>query len=54
MATGWKARPETLGDRIDKWNNMLIETRTSNYVKHNFNQSTYPELKQMIRDVRVL
>ena len=53
MATGWKFRPETLADWSDARNNMLIETRASNYFKGAFPKSHYPALQQMIRDVRV-
>ncbi|KAK4898657.1 hypothetical protein LTR27_003829 [Elasticomyces elasticus] len=53
MRTSWVAEPRDLGDRDDSLNNMLFETRTSNYLKANFPQECYPKLKDMMRNVRI-
>ncbi|KAF3765331.1 hypothetical protein M406DRAFT_67786 [Cryphonectria parasitica EP155] len=36
MRPGWASTPCSLRDRINGNNNILIETRTSNFLKHNF------------------
>jgi len=53
MRTGWRPNPQSLRDRIDEDNNILIETRTSNYFKHNYPDTHYPLLKDLILSVRM-
>lgn len=43
MRTGWTpANPDSLSQRDDSLNNILIETQVSNYLKHDFDPTTYP------------
>jgi len=53
MRTGWRPDPQSLRDRIDEDNNILIETRTSNYIKSNYPDACYPLLKDLILSVRM-
>lgn len=55
MRTGWPAHPTTLKQRLDgnTLNNILIESRTSNYLKHNFHSSFYSELKLLVKSVQM-
>lgn len=53
MRTGWENGATTLSGRSDARNNILVETRTSNYLKHNFAGDTYEMLKQMIREIKL-
>lgn len=53
MRTGWPRRPKSFRDRINADNNILIETRASNFLKFKFAESYYPLLKQMVLDIDV-
>jgi hypothetical protein len=53
MRTGWALNSKTLADRDDSINNILIETRSSNFLKHCFAEADYPMLKQLVADVRM-
>ncbi|KAG5749114.1 hypothetical protein H9Q70_008207 [Fusarium xylarioides] len=53
MRTGWAINSKTLADRDDSINNILIETRSSNFLKHSFAEVDYPMLKQLVADVRM-
>ncbi|KAH7469602.1 hypothetical protein IWW34DRAFT_849291 [Fusarium oxysporum f. sp. albedinis] len=53
MRTGWALDSQTLADRDDSINNILIETRSSNFLKHNFAEADYPMLKKLVADVRM-
>ncbi|KAF9761462.1 hypothetical protein IL306_003807 [Fusarium sp. DS 682] len=55
MRTRWTQHPPTFEDRlnIDNENNILIETQSSNYYKHNFAASYYPLLKDRAIDIHV-
>ncbi|EXL92195.1 hypothetical protein FOIG_14639 [Fusarium odoratissimum NRRL 54006] len=37
----------------DSINNILIETQSSNFLKHSFAEADYPMLKQLVADVRM-
>jgi hypothetical protein len=54
MRTGWALNSKTLADRDDSINNIPIETRSSNFLKHSFAEVDYPMLKQLVADVRML
>lgn len=32
---------------------MLVETQTSNFYKHDFDESTYPRLLQMVKEIDI-
>lgn len=54
MRTGWTTgEPDSLSQRDDLINNILIETQSSNFFKHDFDQSTYPKLLEMIKEITV-
>lgn len=53
MRTGWDSDAQSLQDRHDENNNILIETRSSNFFKWHFAESTYPVLKQMLGEVDI-
>lgn len=55
MRTGWPAQPTTIKERLDgnTLNNILIESRTSNYLKHDFHSSFYSELKELVKSVQM-
>lgn len=53
MRTGWRASPTSLRDRIDNDNNILIETRTSNYLKFDYSEAHYAEIKAMLLDIEL-
>ncbi|KAG7111262.1 hypothetical protein HYQ45_006837 [Verticillium longisporum] len=55
MRTGWPSDPTTLQERLDgdANNNILIETRTSNYLKNQFAESWYPILQRAVADIRM-
>lgn len=53
MRTGWPRHPTRLIDRIDENNNILIETRSSNYFKHSFHEAYYQTLKDHLLNVQV-
>lgn len=53
MRTGWPQDPIRLIDRIDADNNILIETRSSNFSKHNFHESYYQNIKNQILNVQI-
>lgn len=53
MTTGWPRNPVSLRDRNDNFNNILIETRTSNFFKANFDEETYPQLKKLLLEVQL-
>lgn len=43
MRTGWgTTHPNPIADRDDALNKLLCETCFSNYMKHNFDEATYP------------
>ncbi|KAJ3527641.1 hypothetical protein NM208_g10599 [Fusarium decemcellulare] len=50
MRTGWPRTPKTLRQRIngDRDNNILIETRSSNFLKHDYSEAFYPVLKDLV------
>lgn len=50
---GWLLRPTSLKDRVDEDNNILIETRSSNYLKLNFSESWYPNLRDQILNINI-
>ncbi|KAK4502988.1 hypothetical protein PRZ48_006415 [Zasmidium cellare] len=50
MQTGFMHDFKSLADRDEARNNMLMETRTSNYVKMDFRHEDYPRLRAMIRN----
>lgn len=49
MATGWRANPQSLSDRIDENNNLLIETQFSNYGKLDYAFPWYDDIKSIFR-----
>ncbi|KAK7538484.1 uncharacterized protein J3D65DRAFT_602500 [Phyllosticta citribraziliensis] len=51
MASGWRPSPQSFSDRIDSLNNMLIETRTSNFAKHNFDKDHCDLIKHMLSQI---
>lgn len=51
MRTGWSANPKSMTDRNAKENSILVETQTSNYLKSNYHEVHYPDLKAMILEV---
>jgi hypothetical protein len=52
LRTGWKTTaPESLFERNDILNNMLVETQTSSFYKHHFDESTYPRMLQMVKEI---
>ncbi|KAM3446348.1 hypothetical protein MY3296_009753 [Beauveria thailandica] len=57
MRTGWPGFffGMTLQDRLEgeSQNNILIEARTSNFLKHNFDPVYYPDLKELVKDVKM-
>ncbi|KAH7129774.1 hypothetical protein B0J13DRAFT_610892 [Dactylonectria estremocensis] len=55
MLTGWPTTslPQGLSDRKDERNNILIETRTSNYLKLGYDERWYPDLKALILEVEI-
>ncbi|KAH8721595.1 hypothetical protein BGZ61DRAFT_475563 [Ilyonectria robusta] len=53
MLTGWPLLPTRLIDCINKKNNILIKTSSSNYFKSNFHKSYYPMLKDLLLDVQI-
>jgi hypothetical protein len=53
MKTGWLSNPKSLTDRQDKHNNILIETRTSNFLKMNFPESVYPDLEALMLEIQM-
>ncbi|KAL0936332.1 uncharacterized protein CTRU02_208547 [Colletotrichum truncatum] len=44
---------KSLRDRFDDHNNILIETRTSNYTKLNFAEHLYPDIKEMVAEINI-
>lgn len=54
MKTGWTtANPDSLSQRDDTLNDILVETQASNYFKHDFDPSTYPRLQQMVQKISI-
>lgn len=55
MRSGWPVGATRLQERLDNnsENNMRIEARTENFLKFDFDESTYPLLKQIVRDVKL-
>lgn len=53
MLTGWPSDAMCLADRDDTRNNMLIETRSSNFLKHDYNNRDYPSLLQLVLSTQV-
>lgn len=53
MFSGWPTKPASIRDRLtgDHENNMLIEPRTENYLKSDYDSSVYPKLKEIIMDI---
>ncbi len=51
MHTGWRASPTSFQDRVDKYNNILVETRTSNFLKHNFEECFSTSVKALVLEV---
>ncbi|OBS17765.1 hypothetical protein FPOA_09497 [Fusarium poae] len=53
MYTGWPSRPHRLDERLegDDSNNIRVESRTENFLKADYDESTYPDLKKMIMDI---
>jgi len=54
MRTGWTSgAPDSLSQRDDKLNNILVETQSSNFFKHDFDETTYPRLLETIKEVAI-
>ena len=53
MFSGWAPEPSSIRDRDDGANNLLLETKTSNFLKHDFDQSHYSGLKELVKSVRL-
>ncbi|KLU83937.1 hypothetical protein MAPG_02986 [Magnaporthiopsis poae ATCC 64411] len=57
MRTGWATDPEkrSLEQRVrdDEDNNVLIETRTSNFLKHTYHESVYPLLIDLFKSIKM-
>lgn len=53
MFTGWPVKPTSFRERLDndEKNNILIETRSSNYLKMDFAEAYYPMLQQIVLDL---
>ncbi|KAG5819150.1 hypothetical protein H9Q74_000776 [Fusarium xylarioides] len=53
MFTGWPAKPSRLDERLDadETNNLRIESRTENFLKADYDESTYSQLKEMIMNI---
>lgn len=52
MRSGWRKAPTKLSHRNNERQNMLLETQTSNYAKHNFETKDYPAIKNLLRENR--
>lgn len=54
MVIGWQPGMESLQDRLanDKSNNILIETRTSNFRKWKFDEAFYPTLQELVTHIK--
>lgn len=52
MVTGWPAEPDrwSLEDRLEAHNNILLETRTSNFRENCDHESTYDEIRAGVRE----
>lgn len=53
MFSGWAEHPTALADRNDAENNLIVESRFSNYLKLNFLSRFYPGIQNAIRAVRL-
>lgn len=55
MFTGWPAKATSIEERfnLDGENNILIEPRTENFLKSDYDESSYPELKQIVLDINL-
>lgn len=53
MRTGWPRYPTQLADRIDENDNILVETRSSNYFKSNYHESYYQALKNQLLNLQI-
>ena len=53
MRSGWPLGATSLNDRVERDNNMRIETQTSNYAKSNFAESQYAEIRELVLETRV-
>jgi hypothetical protein len=53
MATGFTNDATSLRDRNESRNNMLVETRTSNYTKWQFHEDDYPGIKDTVRKINI-
>ncbi|KAF9780374.1 hypothetical protein IL306_000326 [Fusarium sp. DS 682] len=53
MYTGWPAKPQRLNERLDadNSNNIRIETRTENFLKADYDETAYSQLKEVIMDI---
>ena len=52
MRTAWQENPTELEHRKDSLNNMLLETQTSNYAKHNFEFKEYAAIRSLFRNFK--
>lgn len=53
MLTGWSPNPSKLSDRKDEKNNILIETKSSNWYKGEYSERHYPLLREMTGKLNV-
>jgi hypothetical protein len=53
MATGFTHDATSLRDRDETRNNLLVETRTSNYTKWEFHEDDYPGIKDTVRNINI-
>lgn len=51
MRTGWSQTPLSLIDRDDAINNILVESRFTNFAKSNFPPSSYPEIQKCFLEI---
>ncbi|KAM0246136.1 hypothetical protein ACHAP5_004918 [Fusarium lateritium] len=53
MFTGWPPKAHRLDERLDadETNNIRIEPRTENFLKADYDESTYSQLKKMIMEI---
>lgn len=53
MLTGWKQEPTSISDRDDTINNILIETRVTNFAKSNFPSTECPVIQKCFREINM-
>ncbi len=53
MRTSWPINATGLKDRVNEENNILVGTRTSNFLKNNYDASFYPLLKELMVSTEV-